>query len=373
MADLLSELARIETKAAGLYAKCSTKAIAKALNNLIEAANEAELSHSGSWLGYQSRVYYRGLERPPGGALFDRRWGLEPTFTGGSIGEWVLFSHDEVFDYLKATKTKPSFAQLISMADGVAADIDELREELLSVIEACRAQGSDDYLDRMKEEASKARMISPETYARACAIQHPPLVNDNRAVSGGTQVPPHVNFRTKVYSIRSLFDSAETLGKIANRVKTHLSSRTKAQAMLKNEKATNVFIGHGRSSAWLELKNYIQDRLGLKCDDFNREATAGKTTVARLSEMLNNARFALMVLTAEDEQKDGKLVARQNVVHEAGLFQGRLGFEKAIVMLEEGCEQFSNIHGLGQIRFKKGEIKAAFHEVADTLKREGII
>lgn len=143
--------------------------------------------------------------------------------------------------------------------------------------------------------------------------------------------------------------------------------------MLKNEKATNVFIGHGRSSAWLELKNYIQDRLGLKCDDFNREATAGKTTVARLSEMLNNARFALMVLTAEDEQKDGKLVARQNVVHEAGLFQGRLGFEKAIVMLEEGCEQFSNIHGLGQIRFKKGEIKAAFHEVADTLKREGII
>jgi predicted nucleotide-binding protein len=65
--------------------------------------------------------------------------------------------------------------------------------------------------------------------------------------------------------------------------------------------------------------------------------------------------------------------ARQNVVHEAGLFQGRLGFEKAVVMLENGCEEFSNIHGLGQIRFDSGKISAAFHEVSDTLKREGII
>ena len=29
--------------------------------------------------------------------------------------------------------------------------------------------------------------------------------------------------------------------------------------------------------------------------------------------------------------------ARMNVIHEVGLFQGRLGFERAIVLLEEGC------------------------------------
>jgi predicted nucleotide-binding protein len=44
-----------------------------------------------------------------------------------------------------------------------------------------------------------------------------------------------------------------------------------------------------------------------------------------------------------------------NVVHEAGLFQGRLGFERAIILLEEGCKSFSNIEGLGQIRFPKGQ------------------
>ena len=55
--------------------------------------------------------------------------------------------------------------------------------------------------------------------------------------------------------------------------------------------------------------------------------------------MLDGAAIAFLVLTAEDERADGKLQARMNVVHEVGLFQGRLGFSRAIVMLEEGSEE----------------------------------
>jgi len=89
--------------------------------------------------------------------------------------------------------------------------------------------------------------------------------------------------------------------------------------------------------------------------------------------MLDAAAIALLVMTGEDEQTDGKLRVRMNVVHEAGLFQGRLGFTRAIVLLEEGCEEFSNIQGLGQIRFPKGNIKAAFDEVRQVLEREGLV
>ena len=84
------------------------------------------------------------------------------------------------------------------------------------------------------------------------------------------------------------------------------------------------------------------------------------TNVARLARMLDEAAIAFLVMTAEDEQADGKVQARMNVIHEVGMFQGRLGFEKAIILLEEGCEEFSNIHGLGQIRFPKNNIGAAF-------------
>ena len=76
----------------------------------------------------------------------------------------------------------------------------------------------------------------------------------------------------------------------------------------------------------------------------------------RLEQMLDEAGFALLVLTAESERTDGVVLARQNVVHEAGLFQGRLGWRKAIVLREDGCEEFSNIAGLGQIPFPNAAV-----------------
>ena len=97
------------------------------------------------------------------------------------------------------------------------------------------------------------------------------------------------------------------------------------------------------------------------------------TNISRLSELLDAAAIAFLLMTGEDEQADGKLHARMNVIHEAGLFQGRLGFTKAIVVLEEGCEEFGNIHGLGQIRFPRGKIKAAFDETRQVLEGEGLL
>jgi len=47
-----------------------------------------------------------------------------------------------------------------------------------------------------------------------------------------------------------------------------------------------------------------------------------------------------------------------------------LGFPKAIVLLEEGTQEFSNIQGMQQIRYSKGNIKETFGEILATLKRE---
>ena len=140
-----------------------------------------------------------------------------------------------------------------------------------------------------------------------------------------------------------------------------------------NRQGTKVFIGHGRAFAWRDLKDFIQDRLHLPWDEFNRVPVAGLTNIVRLSEMLDESAIAFLVMTAEDEQQDGAMHARMNVIHEVGLFQGRLGFTKAIIILETGCEEFSNIQGLGQIRFPKGNIKACFEEIRQVLEREGLI
>ena len=137
--------------------------------------------------------------------------------------------------------------------------------------------------------------------------------------------------------------------------------------------ATNVFVGHGRSALWRELKDFVEDRLHLPVDEFNSVPVAGIATSARLAELLDLSAFAFLIMTSEDEQLDGKIRARENVVHEVGLFQGRLGFPRAIVLLEEGCEEFSNINGLGQIRFPRGNIRAKFEDIRAVLQREKLV
>jgi predicted nucleotide-binding protein len=62
--------------------------------------------------------------------------------------------------------------------------------------------------------------------------------------------------------------------------------------------------------------------------------------------------------------------ARENVIHEIGLFQRTLGLHKVIVLLEDGCKEFSNRAGVQYIPFSKGNIKEVFGEVVASIRRE---
>jgi predicted nucleotide-binding protein len=170
-------------------------------------------------------------------------------------------------------------------------------------------------------------------------------------------------------------NASEELEKRTHLLESYVTAIEKigVNAFVNRSIGSRVFIGHGRSPIWRELKDFLSDRLELRWDEFNREAVAGITTFGRISEMLDSASFAFLVMTAEDQHSDTTTHARQNVVHEVGLFQGRLGPKKAIILLEEGCNEFSNIVGLSQIRFPKGQISAVFEEIRRVLEREGVI
>lgn len=131
-----------------------------------------------------------------------------------------------------------------------------------------------------------------------------------------------------------------------------------------------IFIGHGRSSQWRDLKDHLAEQHGYTVKSFESGARAGHTIRDVLEELMTKSTFALLVLTAEDEQSDGQARARQNVVHEVGLFQERLGFQKAIMLVEEGCESFSNVQGVIQIRFSTANIRETFGDVLATVRRE---
>lgn len=132
----------------------------------------------------------------------------------------------------------------------------------------------------------------------------------------------------------------------------------------------NIFIGHGRDPQWLLLKDHLQNQHGLGITAYEMGPRAGLSVKEVLQKMLSESSFAALVLTGEDIHSDGEKHARENIVHELGLFQGRLGFARAVVLIEDGVKEFSNIYGINQIRFSKGNIRESFGDILATIRRE---
>lgn len=215
---------------------------------------------------------------------------------------------------------------------------------------------SPEYLDDEWLQAELTSLFMIEQHRKSSFVI--PILAGN--ISDG-QIPKYIiDYKSTVIDIRG-----KSISDGVSEVAAYLSSLTPD-----NRK---VFIGHGRSNAWTDLRDFLKGRFHLPIAEFNSEPRAGYSTKEVLVKMLNEAKFAFLVMTAEDEHADKKLHARENVIHEIGLFQGQLGFEKAIILYEQGCEEFSNIAGITQIRFPKGNIRAIFEDIREVLERDGLV
>jgi len=172
-----------------------------------------------------------------------------------------------------------------------------------------------------------------------------------------TEIEVEMATRGQILKIFSIFD--------ANVEKCRLPEEAVEEVM-----KPRIFIGHGHSNQWRDLKDHLHEKHDFVVEAYEIGARAGLTVKEVLDEMLTGSSFALLVFTGEDEDAQGKMHARENVIHESGLFQGRLGWRKAIVLLEEGVQEFSNMDGLNTIRFGKNAIREAYGEVLATIRRE---
>jgi predicted nucleotide-binding protein len=343
------------------------------LSALRAAVAEVGRAFSGSWLGYHSRVYYENLQAPPPGAHFSQEWGLMDTFGSmGSSGRWCEYPFDEVKQHVLRLAGNPDLSAAHAAGEAADAAFNHAKAEITSIFQTELDGGHDGFIQNLNEQIRVLDALSPTEVADRLHQHGQVMTRDTIVLGQGTQLPPHISVKAELRAIEHSFAICKVAADIARKGASHLERKSRKRSR-DSRIGTNVFIGHGRAAAWRELKDFIQDRVQLPWDEFNRVPVAGVTNIARLLEMLDASAIAFLVMTAEDEMADASLQARMNVIHEAGLFQGRLGFSRAIVMLEEGCAEFSNVAGLGQIRFPKGNISAAFEEVRRVLEREGLI
>ena len=372
MTDTHNELLTIADELKGLAARGVVPEVREPLQNLRQAAEEVGKAWSGSWLGYHANVYHRDLRPPPPGTHFSPEWGIGNTaFVQGSTGDWVEYNPDQVRAFIHQRAGNPNMNPVENHNEDAGGEFRRQKNNLLSIVEIETSHSKSQFLVEKKEELSKLSLISEADYLKSWTPTQS-VSRDSLALHQGHWTPPHVKVLAQVVSMQTTVAVTKALADIAQLVASHIL-RDLQQPNRGAPVGKRVFIGHGRSHIWRELKDFLEDDLELLVDEFNRVPAAGVSITSRLSTILDSAAIALLVMTGEDEQADGALRARENVVHEAGLFQGRLGFERAIVLLEDGCAKFSNNAGLVHINFPKNNIRASFQDIRDVLEREGIL
>jgi predicted nucleotide-binding protein len=131
----------------------------------------------------------------------------------------------------------------------------------------------------------------------------------------------------------------------------------------------DIFISHGHDEQWIKLRDTLHHQFKYQVTFYENDTHAGRSIQDVLETMLKDTDIALIVFTGEVADKSGIVHARDNVIHELGFCQGRLGFENVILLLEEGVYEPSNVHGINQIRFPKGRLVEKHADIVANIKR----
>jgi hypothetical protein len=338
MDDVTDDLATIAQRCERVAKEFKSEPLTSIFNRFIDASHDVGRSWSQSWLGYHASVYLQGFRHPRGTEVFDREWGGEG-YSSHTNGPWVIYSYEVVLEEIKR-RCDAANLNLITEATAKAEEaFTRSKSEALPILDALIDAFGDKALVKSRAEIEALRpclaqsgyieVIRPKTF----------MSRDSRAYYEGPAVPHHVAFLTWLLSEASQGSQAGILGEKVRHVQRYIEVKHKMKGKSIARKEGKITIGHGRSSEWRELKTYLQDRLQLEVDEFNQQSVAGLANTERLDQMLDDSCFAFLVMTAEDEHSDGSQHARENVIHEVGLFQGRLGFKRAIVILEEVCKE----------------------------------
>jgi len=136
---------------------------------------------------------------------------------------------------------------------------------------------------------------------------------------------------------------------------------------------TGVLLVHDEDPQWRAVRRFIAEDCRLMTYEVSSVDMEPDDFIELMREHLARCSFAVCLLCATETMADGHIRADQDIVYQAGLFQGRYGFGRVAILAEEGCGTFSNIAGLIRLSYPPKLVDSTFFELERMLRREGLI
>ena len=349
--------------------RCLQSEFAK-LAALKQEANRIGKAWCGSSLGDHANMYYDGLVPVPANAIWDVEWGRMDVYRANKTrGDWTSRTASEI-KYLIYSSGGMTESRIAEIHNGLSKVFESAEGRLLTCLEHSKGEVQEEtrtrLIDDVKRLGGDISTVPNVEELMACEFM-PKMSRDVRNASMGLRVAGHLQVLASIEVIDQLVRGVQKLGEHAGTLRN--ASRiynTKQQE--RTMRGSKVFIGHGRSDTWWAVKDFVERKLGLEVEEFEREPVVGRQIKDRLEEMFQNAGWAILVATPDDSSNSEP---RLNVIHELGFAQGRLGWENAIILLEKGCQLPSNLEGTVYLEFQPGQVKQVFHDLRNCLSRKG--
>ena len=325
-----------------------------------EAAAAIGKAWSGSSLGEHTKFYYEGLEPAPADAYWDTEWGMHDGygFVSRMYGDWRRYSTDEVKEaiFRRSMTTEKEMAE---HTEDMFRSLERAEGQLLTELEQAEGVVEEATRGRLLDETRdlKRRLTTGGEEARKIALAYRPSIPRDLENMGKGAVPAaHHEVLGNVEAAKRVHWAIEKAGETALTL-LRATKRRKTTREGETMRSNKVFVGHGgESHAWRAVAEHLRGK-GLEVEEFERTGPAGHQIKDRLEEMMDGAGWAVLVVT-ETETKEG--MPSLNVIHEVGYAQGRLGWEYAIILMQEGCRLPSNLQGTVRIDFSGEKVHQTF-------------
>lgn len=372
MNELIEELQKIREELQAATRFANDLAYRYTLNSLLENIEHVENAWCGSWYGYRADVYYKDFGSPPLDMFIGDNWEHVAESMSGSTQRsgWHRYPEGRVKDRIEEGIERRDIRNAFEHTLEWISAFKGKRADVLAIIGIAQ-ENRNSIFDGLANQIENLRV---QTVDEIVQEETPDQMetDDRVAQQQGIRIPPHIRYKARVlWSIRAagiVNEFAILVGKTMGQMERVFSTAFAPQIA-----GTNIFIGHGGSAEWEKLQAFLQNRLNLEIAEFDKNLPASKHILDHILELIRRSAVACIVLTSEDTLENGTHHPRLNVVHELGLCQAIIGVGNTIILLEQDCEEFSNISGLVQIRFPKGNIEAAFEEIRRVLEDRGII